>query len=514
MGKTEARQTEESRKKAVIYARYSSKNQQEQSIDIQVKACEEFAKKNGLEIVGKYCDYAKTGRNSNRAELQRLITDSAKGLFSVVLVHKIDRWFRNQRESLNCQKTLADNGVSFYSVTEGSTNTRHDRLVAGMMGVLAEHESDTIADRIKGGQKETASKGLHLGGLPPLGYDVDQSTRKYVVNEHEAAIVIKIFNMYVSGMGYKEILKHLNSMGFCTKRGNEFGTNSLHELLRNEKYTGKYIYGVREDTIVNGKRKIIQKPREEWVVVDGMMPIIIDEELFEQARKKLARNKKAAGQYKAQEVYLLSGIIRCGTCGSPMHVNTRPDGYSSYDCSSKSNHKKNCGNRGVRRKDIDNFVIDKLYENLFSSTSAKELAGLLNEHNENMSSEAMGEIALARRELRSVKEKINKLLDFVAECGVKKNTAKAKLEELELKKSYARKHLREMKEQNKIEPISESMALGLLVKSKKLLKAHDKSNEIERRNFMKSYVKRVSVYDDKIRVAFRINKSDILTKAL
>ena len=100
-------------KRGVIYARYSSKNQQEQSIDIQLKACEEFALKHGYEVIERYCDYAKTGRNSNRAELQRLIADSAKGKFSVVLVHKIDRWFRNQRESLNCIKALADNGVSF-----------------------------------------------------------------------------------------------------------------------------------------------------------------------------------------------------------------------------------------------------------------------------------------------------------------------------------------------------------------------------------------------------------------
>ena len=494
--------------KAVIYARYSSKNQQEQSIDIQIKCCEEYAKKHGYEIVDYYCDYAKTGRHSNREELQRLIADSRKGLFSIVLVHKIDRWFRNQRESLNCIQALADNGVSFYSVTEGATNTPHEKLVANMMGALAEHESDVISSRIKGGQKETSSKGLYMGGTPPLGYSVDPTTRKYVINENEAAIVRKIFDMYVGGTGYTEILKYLNSMGFRTKRDNEFGTNSLHDLLKNEKYVGRYIYGVREDTIVNGKRHIVKRPPEEWTIIEDGIPQIIDADVFDRVQAKLKRNKRTAGRYKANEVYLLSGVIRCGVCGAPMHVNTRPDGYSSYDCS-KHNNKIDCTNRGIRRDELDDYVVDELYEKLFSSTSVKELTALLNEYNEKMSSEATEEIELARRELRSVKKEISRLLDFVVKGGVKESTARAKMDDLEQKRRYARKHLRKMKEQYSIVPIPEEMILDLVVESKKLLKAKDNSNAVERRNFIKSYVKKVTVFEDKIKVVFKINEPDV-----
>jgi site-specific DNA recombinase len=508
MEKREERQAKDSKKKAVIYARYSSKNQQEQSIDIQIKACEDFAARNGYEIVDKYCDYAKSGRNANRRELQRLIADSARGKFSVVLVHKIDRWFRNHRESLNLLRELADNGVEFCSVTEGSTGSRQAKIVLGIQGVIAENESDVISERIKGGQKETASKCLHTGGTPPLGYDVDSVTQKYLINEHEAAIVRKIFEMYVSGVGYKKILKYLNSMGFRTKRGRDFGPNSLHDILKNEKYIGRYIYGKREDTIDNGKRHIVIRPPEEWLVVENGIPAIINKELFEQVQVKLTKNKKAAGQNKAKEVYLLSGIARCGVCKSPMHANTRPDGYSSYDCSSKNNRKKACGNKSVKRKDLDNFVVDELYKNLFSETSAEELTTLLNEYNENMSSEATEEIKLARHEYRAVKAKIDNLLDFVADGGAEEKTVRGKIRDLEQKKSYARRHLREMKEQNEIEPISEDTVLDLLSKSKRLLKAHDKSNEAERRNFIRSYVKKVIVYEDKIKVVFNINKPD------
>jgi site-specific DNA recombinase len=508
MEKKDRPQVKNLKKKAVIYARYSSKNQQEQSIDIQVKACEELAARDGYEIVDKYCDYAKTGRNSNRAELQRLIADSAKGLFSTVFVHKMDRWFRNMRESLNCQKALKDNGVNLHSIEEGSSNTREGKVSTGIRSVLAEDESDRISDRIKGGQKETALKALPPGGTPPLGYDVDRVSNKYVINKDEATIVKKIFEMYVSGVGYKKILEYLNSMGFRTKRGRDFGSNSPHNILKNEKYVGRYIYGMREDTIENGKRRIVIRPREEWIIVENGIPAIIDEKLFKQAQVMLTKNKKAAGQYKAKEVYLLSGIARCGVCELPMHANTRPDGYSSYDCSSKNNRKKACGNKSVKREDLDNFVVDELYKNLFWETSAEELTALLNEYNENMSSEATEEIKLARREYRAVKEKIGNLLDFVADGGAKEKTVRGKMEDLEQKKRYARKHLREMKEQNEIETISEDMALDLLIKSKRLLKAHDKSNETERRNFIRSYVKKVIVYEDKIKVIFKIKKPD------
>jgi hypothetical protein len=117
-------------------------------------------------------------------------------------------------------------------------------------------------------------------------------------------------------------------------------------------------------------------------------------------------------------------------------------------------------------------------------------------------------IELARRELKAVKAQINNLLDFIASGGVKEKTARAKMKELERQKVYARKHLRMMKEQNQIEPISEDMALDLLDKSKKILKANDKRNEVERREFIRSYVKKVTVYKDKIKVVFKIKVPD------
>ncbi|MDR2529071.1 MAG: hypothetical protein LBD04_08660 [Synergistaceae bacterium] len=190
-----------------------------------------------------------------------------------------------------------------------------------------------------------------------------------------------------------------------------------------------------------------------------------------------------------------------------MHANTRPDGYSSYDCS-KSNNKKICANGGVRREDLDNFVVDELYKNLFSSTSAKELAAMLNEYSENMSSEATEEIKFARQEYRAVKAEIGRLLKFVAGGGANENDARATMRDLRQKKRYTKKRLKEMKEQYETEPISEDMILDLLGESKKLLKAHDKSNETERREFIRSYVKRVIVYKDRIKVIFKINKPD------
>jgi asparagine synthetase B (glutamine-hydrolysing) len=139
----------------------------------------------------------------------------------------------------------------------------------------------------------------------------------------------------------------------------------------------------------------------------------------------------------------------------------------------------------------------------------KELAAMLNEHNANMSSEATGEIELARRELKAAKKRIDQLLDFVADGGAKESTVRNKMAELEQDKRYARRHLKKMKEQHKIVPISEDEVLDLVVKSKKLLKARDNSNAVERRNFIKSYMKRVTVYEDKIKVIFNINEPDM-----
>ena len=193
-----------------VYARKSSTNQRDESITAQLRACEEFAQRHNLEIVKVYSDYSKTGTNPDREQLQQLITESSQGLFSKVLIHKLDRFFRDLSGLLDYQKQLRQNGVSLLSVSEHIDDTAQGQFMVGIMGSCAQFYSRNLSSEIKKGQRETALQGKHVGGCPPLGYDVDPVTRRYVVNESEAAIVRIIFEQYAEGVGYGKILDYLN----------------------------------------------------------------------------------------------------------------------------------------------------------------------------------------------------------------------------------------------------------------------------------------------------------------
>ena len=227
---------------AVIYARFSSHNQREESIDAQIRACEEYAKRKNLRIVRHYTDSAKSGTNSDREGFLQMIEDSGKGQFKNLIIHKLDRFSRDKFDAVSYKRKLKINGVTIFSVTENLDNSPESVMLESCLEGMAQYYSLNLAREVMKGLKESAYKCTHLGGIPPLGYDVDPVTRKYVINNAEAAIVRYIFENYVNGMGYNRLLDYLNGMGYKSKRGQSFGKNSLYSILGNEKYVGRFIF--------------------------------------------------------------------------------------------------------------------------------------------------------------------------------------------------------------------------------------------------------------------------------
>ncbi|GHV57942.1 hypothetical protein FACS1894216_22580 [Synergistales bacterium] len=251
-------------------------------------------------------------------------------------------------------------------------------ILESMLEGMAEYYSQNLSRECLKGLLENGHKCLHNGGIPPLGYDVDKETRTYIVNEKEAEIVRYIFSQYADGIGYNRIITNLNSMGYRSKRGNIFGKNSLYDLLKNPKYTGVYTFNLRLEKDITGTRNHQFKPKDEWIYIEGGMPSIIDRETFDKVQVKIAQNKKNAGHFKTKRVYMLSGIIKCGECGAPMYGNSHIDGrhgkeYLAYECSGKS-YKKICDSKGVRKENIENYVLGQLQNNLFSASSMEKLS--------------------------------------------------------------------------------------------------------------------------------------------
>lgn len=227
-------------KKAAIYARYSSENQRDESIDAQIFAIEEYAKRNNIIIVATYIDRAKSATTADRPSFQEMIKMSETGLFDTIIVHKLDRFARSKYDSAIYKQRLKVNNVQLLSATENLDGTPESIILESVLEAMAEYYSKNLAREIMKGNMENAKKAVHCGGIPPLGYDIKD--KKLVINEHEAEAVRIIFEMYANGYGYSEIIKTLNQKGYETKIGKPFGKNSLFEILRNEKYKGTYTY--------------------------------------------------------------------------------------------------------------------------------------------------------------------------------------------------------------------------------------------------------------------------------
>ena len=315
---------------AVIYARYSSHSQTEQSIEGQLHTCYEYAKNNGYLVVGEYIDRAQSGTTDSRAEFQRMIADSDKHTFEGVLVYQLDRFARNRYDSAINKAKLKKNGVRVISARENISDDASGILVEGVLESMAEYYSAELSQKIRRGMEINAQKCLANGSNPGLGYKVD-SERRYYVDEEEAKIVREIFERYASGETVADIIRDLNCRKLTTSLGKPFNKNSVHRILNNRRYIGYYLYKGQE--------------------TPGGMPRIIEDELFERVHYILDRNKKAPARARGREEYLLTTKLFCGYCREMM------TGYGGTGKSGKTYHYYACNN--FKRRKCKKKVISK-----------------------------------------------------------------------------------------------------------------------------------------------------------
>ena len=493
---------------AAIYARYSSTNQREESIEAQVRACQDYARKNGLVIVDTYADSAKTGTNAEREEFQRMIADSATGKFEFVIVHKLDRFSRDRYDSVVYKRKLRSNGVTLRSVLENLDGSPESLILESLLEAMAAYYSQNLSRESLKGLKENGYKCIHNGGIPPLGYDVDKETRKYVINEEEAMVVRYIFSSYADGIGYNQIIRYLNNNGFRSKRGNIFGKNSIQGLLKNIRYTGVYTYNMTKDKDAVGNRNHRPKPKDEQIMIEGGMPAIIDRETFERAQIQLRRNRQFAARGKSKTVYLLSDLIRCGECGGSMYANKSNDRYGNstyfYVCQNKS-YKKHCTNKGIRKETIENFVLSQLLKDIFDREGVDKLRKHLTEYHKRKQKKISTMNNDLRAEHEQITIKLSNIVKLISESGANIDTANHEIKLLEERRRDIENQLDDLHK--------ESTLLTIYAKQINEIKAFEK--EIRNRTNLKKLqkiisccIEQVTVYHDRIKIEYRLPLPD------
>lgn len=191
------------KKRTVIYARFSSHSQTEQSIEGQLRECYDYAKKHDLLVVSEYIDRALTGTTDKRPSFLQMIEDSKKETFDYVLVYQLDRFARNRYDSANYKAKLKKNGVHVLSAKENISEDASGILIEGVLESMAEYYSAELSQKVKRGIRESYEKGYFIGGFGLFGYDIID--KHWVINETDAAVVREIFERYRYGEKQKAL---------------------------------------------------------------------------------------------------------------------------------------------------------------------------------------------------------------------------------------------------------------------------------------------------------------------
>ena len=458
---------------AVIYARYSSDNQREESIEGQIRECTAYAEKNGITIVKHYIDRAISAKTDNRPQFQQMIKDSDKKLFDIVLVWKLDRFARNRYDSARYKTQLKKNGVKLMSATEIISEGPEGIILESVLEGYAEYYSADLAEKVVRGQTENILKGRCNGGRGTFGYTLD-SERKFHIDPLASPFVLESFTKYRDGLTMKEIRDWLNENGIKNPVGGEFTYNSVEHMLKNRRYIGEL------------------KFRD--VVVPDAIPPIVPLELFDDVQEKIAKNKKAPARRKAEDDYLLTTKLFCGYCGALMFgesgTSRTGEVHRYYKCATAKKH-KGCKKKTVRKEWLEDLVIAEtmklIQDDAVIDAIVAEVMELQDQENTTL--------PLLEKQMREVENGIENMLNAI-QAGVLTNSTKSRLEKLEAQQKELEVRIAEEKIARP--RLSENQIRFWLTRFRKL----DPNVKSHRETLINTFVNAVYLYDEKVLITF------------
>lgn len=352
----------------MIYARYSSDNQREESIEGQIRECKAYAEFNDIKIVDTYIDRALSAKTDDRPQFQQMIKDSyAKG-FDIVLVWKLDRFSRDRYDSAHYKRILKKNGAKVVSATEKISNGAEGILLESLLEGVAEYYSAELAEKVKRGMKDNALKCKWNGGHIPLGYKVNRDEHRLEVEPESAKVIKLIYQMASEEHTIRDIFRYLEEKKILNSNGDPIPYNVVRKILSNRLYIGEYSHC--------------------GVVVENGIPAIIDRSLFEAVQIELKKNSNAPARHTAKEDYLLTTKLFCAKCGAMMvaQAGTSKMGnlYRYYACVRQKKHL--CDKKMLPKEKFENYVVYKTMQFLEDDSVIEELSARLYDLQEEESS--------------------------------------------------------------------------------------------------------------------------------
>ena len=426
--------------------------------------------KNNLTLLGTYVDRALSARTADRPDFQRMIADSAKGLFDVVLVWKLDRFSRDRYDSAHYKHVLKKNGVRVISIKENISDGPEGIILESMLEGYAEYYSAELAQKIRRGQHDNAMKCMNNGGNTPLGYYVDKATGRLEINPETAPYVQELFARYADGERLTVLQAEMEERGLRSKRGNAYSVSVLSNLLKNRKYIGEYKYG-------------------NVITPDGI-PAIIDKELFERVQMRMAANKKAPARAKAEEEYLLTTKLYCGDCGRLMAGESgkgcKGIVYHYYKCSG-AKRRLGCKKKAIKKHWIEETVVKLTVSKVLTDDAIDRIAEailVMQEQGDTMTPVLKQQLQQCEAEIRNVMKAIRQ--------GIITETTKECLEDLETQRDSLKASILQLQLVRR--KFTKEEIVEWISKYK-----YGNINDLDyRKEIIDTFVNSVFVYDDKL----------------
>ena len=464
----------------MIYARYSSNNQREASIEQQVEWCTALAGRYELNLIDTYADKAISGRSDNRPSFQRMMRDAKQGKFDYVLAWKSSRMGRNMLEAMINDTTLRDEGVTTIYVEEDFEDNAAGRFALRNMMNVNQFYSEALAEDVKRGMMDNAKKCM-VNGKISFGFRKGSDGRYEIIPE-EAEIIREIFYRIIDGWQQRDILDDLNLRGIRTHSGGEWQRQSFGTLLRNEQYIGVYSFG--------------------GVRIEGGIPAILDHETFEEVQTILTTKKNPRGRKRNVEDYMLTGKLFCGNCGKPMvgicGTSRTGERHYYYLCQGKHN-KSGCDKKNERKERVEQAVINAVKAIIMDD----ETIDWIIDGYQQFMEQARGESAVTamEKELAETEKGIENLMKAI-EMGIITDTTKARMMELEEKKKDLAARIRiESRMLMELDPDQ----LRFSIERFRDQNINDKAYQKE---LINTFIKAVYVYDDRLKIVMNRGPND------
>lgn len=461
-------------KRVAIYIRVSTQEQAQEgySVGEQKERLIAYCKAQDWLIADIYVDGGYTGSNLKRPGIQKLMVETNK--FDVVLVYKLDRLSRSQRDTLYLiEEIFLPNNVDFVSMQESfDTSSPFGKAMIGLLAVFAQLEREQIKERTKMGRIARAKAGLyHGGGNIPIGYDYEDG--HLVINPYEAEQVQKIYEWYLEGASLKTITERLQEAGYTNRYGSYNSWSSVRYILENETYLGRIHFG-------------------DVLVCDAHEPLVTEEQ-FNKVQTLRNRRREQYGTWAFQSKHLLTGMLYCGHCGGRYYLRNSGK-YKYYACYSRTKQIKamikdpNCKNKNWKGSELELRIDAKIRELLHNP----ELAAMIASHRPKTAPPP--ENAAVEKRIAEIDKQIGKLMSLYQQDEIPPELLGERINKLYNEKSALQVTLIPTEETD-IPPFD--LVEALIADAAQIW---DFADESQKRRIIQSLISRIVLTDDDIKI--------------